>query len=104
VSISTSDPSGIVSSYKATRPTKFIIHGFTKDGSEPWIVSMISNLLSVGDFNIINVRWGPGAAEPYPQAAVNARVVGLEIAYLINTLTVILRLFNARFYELNDSI
>ena len=42
--------------------------------------------LKNGDFNAIVVHWGGGALTSYNQAYVNARLDGLETAYLVNTL------------------
>ena len=54
---------------------------------------MANNLLTVGDFNVIIVHWPGGAQDPnYVQSAANTRVVGLEIAYLINVLKVSLKI------------
>ena len=49
---------------------------------------MSSALLSVGDFNVIAVDWGGGSSVMYSQAAANTRLVGLEVANLINLLKV----------------
>ena len=49
---------------------------------------MASNLLSYGDYNVITVHWGDGASASYIQSACNTRLVGLEIALLVNTLVV----------------
>lgn len=49
---------------------------------------MIKNLLAHGDYNVIQTHWGRGASSIYQQSALNTRVVGLEIAYLANTLIV----------------
>ncbi len=49
---------------------------------------MTENLLVHGDYNVVVVDWGGGAGRPYPQAAANGRLVGLEIAFFVNTLVV----------------
>ena len=49
---------------------------------------MSEALLAIGDFNIIAVDWGGGSASLYSQSAANTRLVGLEVAYLINFLKV----------------
>ena len=49
---------------------------------------MASNLLSYGDYNVITVHWGDGAFGGYVISACNTRLVGLEIAFLVNTLVV----------------
>ena len=76
------------SNFKASRPTKFVIHGFLTNGTEAYLQLLINNLLIFGDFNVISVRWGGGSAPPYTQAVANTRLVGREIAILVNTLVV----------------
>lgn len=49
---------------------------------------MISNLLVHGDYNVVVVHWGDGAFPSYMQAVANIRVVGREIAHLINVFKV----------------
>jgi hypothetical protein len=49
----------------------------------------MSNLLLINDdVNVIAVDWGGGSARLYSQSAANARLVGLEVAALINYLVV----------------
>ena len=51
---------------------------------------MASALLDHGDYNVITVGWGGGAKGClYSQATANARLVGLEVANLVNKLVVI---------------
>ena len=45
-------------------------------------------LLEEEDCNVIAVDWGGGSLPLYSQAAANTRLVGLEVAHLITTLTV----------------
>ena len=40
------------------------------------------------DFNVIAVDWGGGSGSLYSQSAANTRLVGLEVAYLIQQLLV----------------
>ena len=47
-----------------------------------------SKLLSYHDLNVISVDWGGGSASMYSTSAANTRVVGLEVAHLINFLKV----------------
>ena len=49
---------------------------------------MSEAFLAIGDFNVIAVDWGGGSASLYSQSAANTRLVGLEVAYLINFLKV----------------
>ncbi|GLH15664.1 Phospholipase A1 [Gryllus bimaculatus] len=68
-----------------TRPTVFITHGFTGDSNATWMLHMKDALLHKGDMNVILTDWGPGAAGPlkYLQVAANTRVVGAEMARLV---------------------
>ena len=47
-----------------------------------------SKFLSYHDLNVISVDWGGGSASMYSTSAANTRVVGLEVAHLINFLKV----------------
>ena len=49
---------------------------------------MVKRLLANGDFNVIIVHWGGGSTVDYNQAHANTRLVGLEIAFLVNTMVV----------------
>ena len=52
---------------------------------------IVINLLKHGDYNVILSHWGPGAGTSllfYAQAYSNTRVVGLEIAFLVNSILV----------------
>lgn len=49
---------------------------------------MRDELLKAEDANIIVVDWAGGSLPLYTQATANTRLVGLEVAYLINHLVV----------------
>ncbi|XP_066985442.1 pancreatic triacylglycerol lipase-like [Macrobrachium rosenbergii] len=72
--------------FDPTKPTKFITHGFIDTGNCQWLKDMVRAMLRYGDFNVIRVNWGDGSLPLYGQAAANTRVVGLEIAHLVNFL------------------
>lgn len=76
------------SNFDPGKETKVIIHGFIDTGFVPWIKDMAEALLEYGDFNVVAVDWGGGSNALYSQAASNTRLVGLEVAYLIETLIV----------------
>ncbi|KAI9562777.1 lipoxygese-like protein [Daphnia sinensis] len=87
VRISADDPPAIsATTFKATRPTKFFIHGWISNGYDDITLEFIQNLLKKGDFNVICVHWGGGSSAIYFQAHANTRLVGLEIALLVNTM------------------
>merc|ERR1719193_1676278 len=69
-----------------SKPIKFIIHGFIDTGFEVWVKELTEALLEVEDCVVISVDWGGGSLPLYSQAAANTRVVGLEVARLVNTL------------------
>lgn len=54
-----------------------------------YLQRLTENLLLHGDYNVIIVNWGGGSLPMYSQATANTRVVGLEIAYMVNTMIVI---------------
>lgn len=67
--------------------TIFIVHGFIDNTYYgKWMENLKTNLLLHGDFNVIIVDWSKGNGLPYTQATANTRVVGAEIALLIQTL------------------
>lgn len=72
------------SNFKCTRPTKFIIHGHFDHARKQWVEKMAKSLLDYGDYNVFRVDWGGGSQTVYSQALANTRVVGLEIARLVN--------------------
>jgi len=47
---------------------------------------MSNAFLDLEDVNVISVDWGGGSLPLYSQAAANTRLVGLEVARLVNTL------------------
>lgn len=73
--------------FRASRPTKFIVHGFV-DNTDfgNWMQDMASELLHEGDYNVVIVNWLFGSINLYGQATANTRVVGAMIAQLINFL------------------
>nr|XP_026690490.1 pancreatic triacylglycerol lipase-like isoform X1 [Ciona intestinalis] len=76
------------SHFRAIRPTKFLVHGFVSSGETSWVQDMKNVLLDAEDVNVIVVNWEQGANPKlnYGQATANTRVVGAEIALLINRL------------------
>lgn len=75
--------------WKASRPTKFLIHGFLDSTNKPWWIDLKNAMLEVEDVNIIMTDWSGGNGFPYEKAASNTQVVGAEVAlfikYLIDT-------------------
>jgi hypothetical protein len=55
---------------------------------------MRKELIKHADWNIVVVDWAGGSLPLYTQATANTRLVGLELAYLINYLQVMQLRFN----------
>ncbi|XP_054765927.2 pancreatic lipase-related protein 2-like [Lytechinus pictus] len=70
------------SSFRASRDTKLIVHGWTDSMTGSWI-TMRDALLDNYDVNVVMVDWSDGALKGYTQSRANTRVVGREIAKLI---------------------
>ncbi|EFN83416.1 pancreatic lipase-related protein 2 [Harpegnathos saltator] len=74
------------SHFNESRPTKFIVHGFSDTGKEAWVRGLIDAYLLYEDVNVIVVSWGILAADVYPAAAKNTRVVGEFLAHFLEFL------------------
>ena len=80
-------PDNLRSIKMTNRKTVFIIHGWKGTyKSSRWIRRMKDLFLRRGSFNVIGVYWGKGAKVNYLQAAGNTRLVGAQVAYLIERL------------------
>lgn len=77
------------SNFDSNLPTKFIIHGYLEVGDLGWMTDMSSAMLSQGSYNVFRVSWDlkPGN-DHYAKMSSNARIVGAEIALLIDQLLV----------------
>ncbi|KAG9344620.1 hypothetical protein JZ751_011292 [Albula glossodonta] len=73
----------LASNYNGTRKTRFITHGYIDKGDENWLLDMCKLMLQVEDINCICVDWKKGGRTRYTQSANNIRVVGAQIAYMI---------------------
>ncbi|MBZ3890663.1 Pancreatic triacylglycerol lipase [Sciurus carolinensis] len=83
----TADSSSIRSSnFKTSRKTRFIIHGFIDKGEESWLANLCKNMFQVESVNCICVDWKGGSRTGYTQASQNIRIVGAEVAYLVDFL------------------
>ncbi|TKC48561.1 hypothetical protein EI555_016242, partial [Monodon monoceros] len=76
------------SNFQLDRKTRFVIHGFLDKGEEDWIIDLCKKMFKVEKVNCMCVDWKRGARTGYTQAVHNTRVVGAEIAYLIQGLSV----------------
>jgi len=75
------------SNFNASAPTKIIIHGFGSSCNKIWPREMRLSFLAVEDCNVICVDWAAGAVDPnYVRAAVNTRLVGKQVALLIDSI------------------
>ncbi|KAJ1527564.1 hypothetical protein ONE63_007530 [Megalurothrips usitatus] len=68
--------------------TFFVVHGFNDKTTAAWVQELKDILLLKLDCNVVLVDWAPGAmaARNYLQAASNTRIVGAEIARLVEAL------------------
>ncbi|KAG1657257.1 Pancreatic triacylglycerol lipase [Nymphon striatum] len=80
------ETSGQLTSFDVKKPTKLIVHGFTDSINSGWVKYMVNELLIHDDYNVIAVDWKSGASVMYPQAVANTRIVGAEIARLLQYL------------------
>ncbi|CAF0903028.1 unnamed protein product [Brachionus calyciflorus] len=76
----------IPENFNGTRPLKCVVHGFLDNALSDWLLEIKDNFLKLEDTNVILINWNKGNFFPYGQAATNTRVVGAEIAVLVNHL------------------
>ncbi|XP_064477565.1 pancreatic triacylglycerol lipase-like [Ornithodoros turicata] len=75
------------SPFNASSRTKIIIHGWLDSiFFVGWMKEMAEALLLEGDYNVFLVDWKGGNGPPYAQATANTRLVGAEVALLIQKL------------------
>ncbi|CAL1536839.1 unnamed protein product, partial [Lymnaea stagnalis] len=87
------------------RLTKIIVHGFLQDpATTTWLRDMKDELLRKADYNVVIVDWHTGNGPPYTQATANTRVVGAQIAYLIQKLIVSLCTTAGDFHVIGHSL
>lgn len=74
--------------FDTARPTRVIVHGFGSNCDNVWVYEMRSALMAVEECNVICVDWEGGATMPnYLRAAANTRLVGKQLAMLLQGLT-----------------
>ncbi|XP_040847707.1 pancreatic lipase-related protein 2-like isoform X2 [Ochotona curzoniae] len=82
------DPATITASnFQLDRKTRFVIHGFIDEGEGNWLLDMCRKMFQVEEVNCICVDWSRGSRTAYTQAVHNIRVVGAEIALLVQVLS-----------------
>ncbi|XP_049866190.1 uncharacterized protein LOC126366895 [Pectinophora gossypiella] len=73
--------------FDAARPTRVIVHGFGSNCDNVWVYEMRSALMAVEECNVVCVDWEGGASMPnYLRAAANTRLVGKQLAMLLQGL------------------
>ncbi|XP_063839461.1 uncharacterized protein LOC135088555 [Ostrinia nubilalis] len=73
--------------FDTARPTRVIVHGFGSNCDNVWVYEMRSALMAVEECNVICVDWEGGATMPnYLRAAANTRLVGKQLAMLLQGL------------------
>ncbi|XP_050672179.1 uncharacterized protein LOC126970395 [Leptidea sinapis] len=74
--------------FDPARPTRVIVHGFGSNCDNVWVYEMRSALMAVEECNVICVDWEGGASMPnYLRAAANTRLVGKQLAMLLQGLS-----------------
>lgn len=69
------------------KPTRVIVHGFGSNCDNVWVYEMRSALMAVEECNVVCVDWEGGASMPnYLRAAANTRLVGKQLAMLLQGL------------------
>ncbi|XP_052686467.1 pancreatic lipase-related protein 2-like [Crassostrea angulata] len=82
-----SQSSVLSSQFQSSVQTKIIIHGFANTVKTTWLYNMKDAFLTKGDYNVIVVAWGAGAAAPdYNQAVSNTRMVATQTRLIIEGL------------------
>ncbi|XP_009474375.1 PREDICTED: pancreatic lipase-related protein 2-like [Nipponia nippon] len=85
--ISATNPSTIkASNFRTHRKTRFIIHGHLAGADLPWITNICRSMFHTEDVNCILTDWRGGSSGLYTDAVNNVRIVGAELAYLVNFL------------------
>ncbi|KAM8924745.1 pancreatic lipase-related protein 2-like [Pelodytes ibericus] len=103
--VSAANPATILgSNFKATRKSRFIVHGFTDYGQDAWLIDMCKAMLTVEDVNCFCIDWSGGSRTLYTQASNNVRVVGAEIAYFVNTLVNIMKYSPSQVHIIGHSL
>ncbi|XP_064115951.1 pancreatic triacylglycerol lipase-like [Macrobrachium nipponense] len=74
------------SSFKPSRKTKVIIHGFMNGRDMPFMEDMSKAFLSNYDVNIIWIDWTDGSLVLYNRAVANSLLVSLEITHFLKWL------------------
>ncbi|XP_059048255.1 uncharacterized protein LOC131843600 [Achroia grisella] len=73
--------------FDSSRPTRIIVHGFGSNCDNVWVYEMRSALMAVEECNVVCVDWEGGASMPnYLRAAANTRLVGKQLAMLLQGL------------------
>ena len=85
---------------------KFIVHGFTHNGQTAWVKEMVRELLKKEKMNVIVVDWGLGssALNLYDAAAGNTRLVGAQVADLIDVLNRKFQVAFTKFHIIGHSL
>ncbi|XP_030842163.1 pancreatic triacylglycerol lipase [Strongylocentrotus purpuratus] len=82
----TDDATITSSNFGSSRDTKLIVHGWTDSMRGSSWINMRDALLDNYDVNVVMVDWSDGALMGYTRSRANTRVVGREIAKLIEAL------------------
>ncbi|XP_014294183.3 pancreatic triacylglycerol lipase [Halyomorpha halys] len=74
----------VSSHFDATKPTKFIIHGFKGSSKDISARIVVEQLLNLEDGNVILLDWAKGASGPsYRLSAANTQLVGKQLELIL---------------------
>jgi len=71
-------------SFDGTKKTTIFSHGYLESSRMYFVKTYFNEILKQGDMNVIFVDWEKGATFPYYQASGDTRIVGRQIARLVD--------------------
>lgn len=94
------------SSFNPSRKVAFIIHGFTQTGKDTWVREMTQELLKKEAMNVIVVDWTQAClmSIPYEVVVGNSRLIGVQLAFLIDVLNKEFKVPLERFHIIGHSL
>ncbi|XP_066549705.1 pancreatic triacylglycerol lipase [Amia ocellicauda] len=94
----------LASNYKGNKTTRIITHGFIDKGDENWLLDMCKLMLKIEDINCICVDWKRGGRTLYTQSAQNIRIIGAQMADMIESFQSIYGQKPADFHVIGHSL
>lgn len=69
----------------SSKPTRFLVHGWTGSHNTTWFAEATEAYLFKGDYNVIQVDWSEPASEEFYVSANNTKAVGMHQCFSKNT-------------------